>query len=93
MSRPPPFLVSYSITSKCNLTCRHCYSESTEDSGQDDLSTAQSMSIVERLADWGIGLLIFDGGEPLCRDDFLDIARHASERGLRTVIGSNGTLH
>lgn len=92
MNIPPPFLVSYSVTSKCNLTCRHCYSESTEDSGHDDLTTAESLSIIESLADWGIGLLIFDGGEPLCRDDFLDIAHHASQRGLRTVIGSNGTM-
>ena len=92
MSIPPPFLVSYSVTSKCNLTCRHCYSESTEDSGHDDLSTAESLSAIESLADWGIGLLIFDGGEPLCRDDFMDIAHHASQKGLRTVIGSNGTM-
>jgi radical SAM protein with 4Fe4S-binding SPASM domain len=44
------------------------------------------------ITNWGIKLLIFDGGEPLCRDDFFDIARYASTKGLRVVIGSNGTL-
>lgn len=92
MSIAPPFLVSYSVTSKCNLQCRHCYSQSTEDSGQDDLPTTEALKIIDSLRDWGIGLLIFDGGEPLCRDDFFDIARHASGKGIRTVIGSNGTL-
>ena len=88
----PPFLVSYSITSKCNLACRHCYSESTEESGNDDLSTREALKVIDRLADWGIGLLIFDGGEPLCREDFFNIAHHASSRGIRTVMGSNGTM-
>ncbi len=92
MNVVPPFLVSYSITSKCNLACRHCYSESTEQAGKDDLPTGDAMRIVDSLADWGIGLLIFDGGEPLCREDFFDIARYASARGIRTVIGSNGTM-
>jgi len=88
----PPFLVSYSITSKCNLACRHCYSQSTEDSGSDDLATNESLMVVDSLADWQIGLLIFDGGEPLCRSDFFDIAAYASSKGLRTVMGSNGTM-
>jgi radical SAM protein with 4Fe4S-binding SPASM domain len=44
------------------------------------------------LASWGIQLLIFDGGEPLCRDDFFEIAKYASQRKMRTVVGSNGTL-
>ena len=88
----PPFLVSYSITSKCNLACRHCYSESTRESGSDDLTTEQSLGVIDSLADWGIGLLIFDGGEPLCREDFLDLAQHSSSKGIRTVVGSNGTI-
>ena len=92
MKIPPPFLVSYSITSKCNLACRHCYSQSTEAGADDDLSGPEALKVIDELANWGIGLLIFDGGEPLCREDFFDIARYASSQGLRTVIGSNGTM-
>jgi radical SAM protein with 4Fe4S-binding SPASM domain len=44
------------------------------------------------LSQWGIGLLIIDGGEPLCREDMLDVVRHATSKGIRTTIGSNGTL-
>jgi radical SAM protein with 4Fe4S-binding SPASM domain len=50
------------------------------------------MKFLNELAKWGIKLLIFDGGEPLCRDDFFDIVSYASEKGMRTVVGSNGTL-
>jgi len=88
----PPFLVSYSITTKCNLTCKHCYSEAIEDRAPDELTTEEALRLVDDLADWKIRLLVLDGGEPLCRDDFLEIASHASKRGIRTVVGSNGTL-
>jgi len=56
------------------------------------MTREESLKLVQELAGWGIGLLIFDGGEPLCREDFFDIASSASKEGLRVVIGSNGTL-
>ncbi len=88
----PPFLVSYSITTKCDLACKHCYSEATEEAAPDELSTEEALRLVDDLARWGIGLLVLDGGEPLCRDDFLEIVSYASSRGIMAGIGSNGTL-
>jgi len=89
---PPPFLVSYSITSKCNLSCKHCYSESSPEAGGDDLTTDELLRVIDELAGWGIGLLVFDGGEPLLREDFFQIAEYASGKGITTGIGSNGSL-
>lgn len=88
----PPYLVSYAITKKCNLKCKHCYSNATDTQAPDELSTTEAKELLDELAKWGIRLLIFDGGEPLCRDDFFEIVRYASEKGMRTVVGSNGTL-
>lgn len=88
----PPFMVSYSITTKCNLKCKHCYSGSVDQPAPDELTTAEALRLVDDLAHWGIGLLIIDGGEPLCREDLLDVVRHATAKGIRTTIGSNGTL-
>ncbi len=88
----PPFMVSYSITRKCNLKCKHCYSESVDQATPDELSTAEAFRLIDDLSKWGIGLLIIDGGEPLCREDMLDVVKYASTRGIRTTIGSNGTL-
>ena len=89
---PPPYLISYAVTRKCNLKCKHCYSEATEEPAPDELSTEEAKRLLDDIANWGITLLIFDGGEPLYRDDFFDIARYGSTKGLRVVIGSNGTL-
>lgn len=88
----PPFLVSYSITTKCNLACKHCYSEATEDGAPDELTTEEAFRLLDDLAGWGIGLLVLDGGEPLCRDDLQEIVSYASKKGIMTGVGSNGTL-
>jgi len=88
----PPYLVSYAITRKCNLKCKHCYSDATDTPAPDELTTTEAKKLLEDLAGWGIKLLILDGGEPLCRDDFLEIASYASSKGIRVVVGSNGTL-
>jgi radical SAM protein with 4Fe4S-binding SPASM domain len=47
---------------------------------------------MDDLSRWGIGLLIIDGGEPLCREDTLKVVKYASSKGIRCTIGSNGTL-
>lgn len=89
---PPPYLISYAITGKCNLRCKHCYSEASQEPFPDELSTEEAKRVLDEVARLGARLLIFDGGEPLCRDDFFSILEHASSKGLRVVIGSNGTL-
>ena len=85
-------MVSYSITAKCNLKCKHCYSSSVDQAAPDELSTEEAFRLMDDLSKWGIGLLIIDGGEPLCREDLPDVVKYASSKGIRATIGSNGTL-
>jgi len=92
MQVPPPFMVSYSITRECNLKCKHCYSDALDHPAPDELSTEETFRLMDDLSKWGIRLLVIDGGEPLCRDDLLDVVQYASSKGIRTTIGSNGTL-
>lgn len=87
-----PFLVSYAVTRECNLKCKHCYSDALEGRAADELSTEEAKRVLDEVAGWGVKLLILDGGEPLCRKDFFDLISYASSKGLRVVIGSNGTL-
>lgn len=92
MNIQPPFIVSYSITTKCNLKCKHCYSESIDQAAPDELTTDEAFKLIDDLSKWGIHLLVIDGGEPLCREDLLEVVEYASSKGIRTTIGSNGTL-
>ncbi len=91
MSLYSPFLVVWDFTHKCNLSCKHCYSNSGAVQ-EEELTTDQALSVVDQLADAGVTALAFSGGEPLTRKDFFEVARHASDRGLYVSVASNGTL-
>ncbi len=86
-----PFLVVWDFTHKCNLRCKHCYSNSGEPE-PDELTTEQALNVVDQLADAHVTALAFSGGEPLTRKDFFQVARYASDRGLYVSLASNGTL-
>ena len=36
--------------------------------------------------------MLFSGGEPLVRQDLPELASYATEKGMRAVISTNGTL-
>lgn len=86
-----PFLVVWNFTYRCNLNCKHCYSDSGNNS-KSELSTEEAIKVVDQLADFGVTSLAFSGGEPLMREDFFEIAEHAVESGLYVSLATNGTL-
>ena len=85
-------LVHWSITGRCNYRCKHCYL-SAPDAKYGELSHEQIMSIIHQLAECGIMAVSLTGGEPLIRDDFMEIVDALVERGIIiTQIYSNGAL-
>lgn len=86
-------VVFWNLTDQCNLSCTHCYSRSGPDSRTDgELSTVEALGLIDDLAAMGIPLILFSGGEPLLRTDIWDLARHATGKGIRTALSTNGTL-
>jgi radical SAM protein with 4Fe4S-binding SPASM domain len=86
-----PFLIVWDFTHKCNLNCKHCYSNSGVVL-EEELSTKEALDVVDQLADAGVTALAFSGGEPLSRKDFFKVAGHAVKRGLYVSVATNGTL-
>jgi radical SAM protein with 4Fe4S-binding SPASM domain len=86
-----PFLVVWNFTYKCNLNCKHCYSDAGNPSRK-ELFTKEAMSVVDQIADFGVTSLAFSGGEPLMRKDFFEVAGHAVDSGLYVSLATNGTL-
>lgn len=86
-----PLLIVWNFTYKCNLNCRHCYSDSGMLS-RHELSTQEALHVVDQIADFGVTSLAFSGGEPLMRKDFLEVAAHAAQSGLYVSLATNGTL-
>lgn len=91
LSLSAPFLVVWDFTHKCNLVCKHCYSNSGAVQ-EEELTTKQALAVVDQIADAGVTALAFSGGEPLTRSDFFEVAKYAADRGLYVSVASNGTL-
>ncbi|WP_031513665.1 putative heme d1 biosynthesis radical SAM protein NirJ2 [Desulfofalx alkaliphila] len=84
-------LVSWNTTNQCNMYCEHCY----RDAGakvEDELNTAEGKALIDEIAKAGFKIMIFSGGEPLMRDDIVQLVAYAKSKGLRPVFGTNGTL-
>jgi 12,18-didecarboxysiroheme deacetylase len=84
-------VVVWNVTSRCNLTCTHCYASVGQNTGH-ELSTPQALAVIDDLAAFGCPVLLFSGGEPFVRPDILTLARYATQKGLRVVFSTNGTL-
>jgi 12,18-didecarboxysiroheme deacetylase len=85
-------VVVWNVGQRCNLKCAHCYSQSHNREYAGELSTAEGRNLIEDLARFGSPVILFSGGEPLLRKDLLDLGLLATDRGLRAVISTNGTL-
>lgn len=90
--QPDLKLVAWEITAKCNLNCAHCRLYDDNNERKDELTTQECYQLIEQIARVSRPVIILTGGEPLCRTDIIDIGRYATERGMRVVLGSNGTL-
>jgi 12,18-didecarboxysiroheme deacetylase len=85
-------IVVWNSTKACNLRCIHCYYTARAQADPDELSTAEAKTMIDDLVEFGAPVLLFSGGEPLLRADLYELGAYAVERGLRTVISTNGTL-
>ncbi len=85
-------LVAWELTRSCNLSCIHCRGSAGQEHYSNELSTEECFHLIDQILEVGKPIIILTGGEPLARHDVLPIAKHAVARGLRVVMGSNGTL-
>jgi len=85
-------LVAWEITRSCNLLCAHCRASSAYGPYENELSTEECLRIVDEILEVGKPILILSGGEPLLRPDVFRLTEYAVSKGLRVVLGSNGTL-
>ena len=85
-----PLNVGWEITHRCNLKCSHCYID--PNANKKELNTDEVYSILDKLADAGCLWLLFTGGEPFMRKDFLEIYTYAKKKGFIITIFTNGTL-
>lgn len=85
-------VVVWNTTRSCNLRCVHCYTDSESKKYEGELSTDEAKLMIEDLAQFGVPVLLFSGGEPLIRPDIFVLVRYAHNLGIKPGISTNGTL-
>ena len=85
-------VVVWNMTRRCNLKCVHCYAHAEKMDGVDPISTENAKMVIRDLAEFGCPVMLFSGGEPLVREDLVELAKFATEQKMRAVISTNGTL-
>ena len=51
----------------------------------------EALRAIDGFAAFGCPVLLFSGGEPCIREDLLEVAAYARQKGLRVVFSTNGT--
>jgi MoaA/NifB/PqqE/SkfB family radical SAM enzyme len=90
----PPFIIG-SISSKCNLFCKGCYSRENKVCGEDILENQQLScerwdEIFKEAKQIGISFILLAGGEPFMRRDVIEKA--AGFKHIIFPVFTNGTM-
>lgn len=86
-----PVNLTWEITLKCNLQCRHCLSSAGRPHPE-ELDTRECYQVIDQLAEHKVFQINVGGGEPFARDDFFPILEYAGQKGVVACISTNGTM-
>lgn len=87
--------VLWEITSRCNMKCKHClyYNDNVPNTGRQDLDYGNVKSIIENISkDGRVSSIWISGGEPLVRDDIVNVCSEISKHNITPSISTNGYL-
>jgi radical SAM protein with 4Fe4S-binding SPASM domain len=86
-----PTHASIELTDYCNLTCKHCYRESSPQC-QQFISSDSIFKWLSQFHEAGIAVIELTGGEPTAHPDFTRILTHSCNLFDLVAVISNGTL-
>lgn len=98
-----PLIAFFELSNRCNLHCIACRSSPTEIFDQNpegesgfvpvgNMPVAMYQAIIDETKDRTMMAVLYVNGEPLLRTELAEMIRYASERGLATMISTNGML-
>jgi heme b synthase len=85
-------MIAWEVTRSCNLNCVHCRAAANCGPYNGELSTGECFQLIDEIVAMSSPVIILTGGEPLLRPDIFDIASYGTNKGLRMVMATNGTL-
>ena len=89
---PRPYTLVAELTYRCPLRCLYCSNPIDFARTRDELSTSEWRRAFSEAAELGVIQLHLSGGEPMLRDDLVELIQHARECDLYTNLITGGTL-
>lgn len=86
-----PFTIAWEVTRACAYACVHCRADAMHTPDPNELTTEESLRLIDRLADFGSPILIFTGGDPMMRKDLHELIAYATQKGLRCSLTPTAT--
>jgi len=83
------------ITARCNYNCRHCYINLPANdpaARKGELTFSALRDLIDEAASLGALWSLVTGGEPLLREDFIDIYLHLKKKGMLVSVFTNAAL-
>ncbi|MBQ7189062.1 MAG: radical SAM protein [Kiritimatiellae bacterium] len=87
-----PRIVAWEVTRRCLLSCKHCRAGAADHAYEGELTTDECLRVLDSLAAYSQPMIIWTGGEPMCRPDISLLVRAATDRGMRSVMAPCGAL-
>lgn len=98
MGAPPidtaqrPLVLIWELTQACELACKHCRADAKSHRHPDELSTAEGKQLLDTISSqWENQLVVLSGGDPLFRDDVVELVDYGTDRGLQMTLTPSGT--
>jgi len=87
-----PLTVAISITTLCNLRCKHCFSTGGEPLEGRNLDRDEWLKVVDDLAAAKVFSVTISGGEPLVVPWFRDVAQRVVQNKMSCGLNTNALL-
>lgn len=90
MLKNRPLVAGWSLTSRCNLKCIHCYNASGKPK-EEELTLNEALMVADKLKENGVKAVNFGGGECCLRKDFIGIFKYLNKLDIKISYTTNGT--
>ena len=94
-----PSNVSFELTYGCNERCIHCYNPCSprengiaKKVGKGELDLEDYKKVLDDLTEMGVPNILFTGGDPFVKKEFLEVLQYAHEKKFAVTIYTNGQV-
>lgn len=87
-----PFVLIWELTQACDLACKHCRADAQTNRHPAELTTEEGKRLLDTIRSFGSKqLLVLSGGDPLRRDDAIELIEYGLAQDLLVTLTPSGT--